>query len=304
MAAPLTTTLPARLEPGDRVAVVSPSSWLSSRSDLDPMLTTLQSWGLRPELSAHVLDRRGYMAGAHADRLADLNQALRDPGIRAVIASTGGCGSLRLLREVDQDALQRDPKPLVGYSDITALHQLWRRSGVPAVHGAVDGAHLDVVREQLMDAAPTLVSSDPKAVTAALSTTGIANGDLVGGNLEMLARSIGMVEVSWRGCILMVEANKAAGLGMVDRAMTQLRLSGALDGISDVALGSFDEFAGYQDREWTIVDTLHDLLDDLGVPILGGLPLGHLPNPVPVPLGVPAVLDADAGQLTVEALVR
>jgi muramoyltetrapeptide carboxypeptidase len=283
---------------------VSPSSWPDSRADLDPLLNTLESWGLRPELSAHVVDRRGYMAGTDTDRLTDLNQALRDPGVRAVIASSGGCGSLRLLREVDRDALERDPKPLVGYSDITALHQLWRRSGVPVVHGAVDGAHREAVRGQLMDAAPTVVRSEPSAITDALSTTGRARGDLVGGNLEMLARSVGVVDVSWWGCILMVEANKAAGLGMVDRALTQLRLSGALDDITGVAVGSFDQFAGYQDREWTIVDTLHDLLDDLGVPILGGLPLGHVPDPVPVPLGVPAVLDADAGQLTVDALVR
>lgn len=289
------------------MAVVSPSSWPDSRADLDPILTTLASWGLRPELGTHALDRRGYMAGTHTDRLADLNQALRDPGVRAVIASTGGCGSLRLLRDVDADALERDPKPLVGYSDITALHQLWRRCGVPAVHGAVDGAHRDAVRGQLMDASPTVVRSDPNAITAALTTTGTtgtASGDLAGGNLEMLARTVGVVETSWRGCILMVEANKAAGLGMVDRALTQLRLSGALDGITGIAIGSFDQFAGYQDREWTIVDTLHDLLDDLGVSILGGLPLGHLSDPVPVPLGVPAVLDADAGQLTVAALVR
>jgi len=299
-----TTTLPARLLPGDRVVVVSPSSWPDSRAELDPLLDSLQSWGLRPELGAHVVDRRGYLAGTDADRLTDLNQALHDPGVRAVIASTGGCGSLRLLREVDADALARDPKPLVGYSDITALHQLWRRSGVPALHGAVDGAHRDAVREQLMDAGPTLVRDDPGAITAALTTTGRASGDLVGGNLEMLARTVGVVETSWQGCILLVEANKAAGLGMVDRALTQLRLSGALDGITGVAVGSFEEFAGYRDREWTIVDTLHDLLDDLGVPVLGGLPLGHLPDPVPVPLGVPAVLDADVGQLTVGALVR
>jgi muramoyltetrapeptide carboxypeptidase len=284
--------------------VVSPSSWLDSRADLDPMLNTLQSWGLHPELSAHVVDRRGYMAGTHTHRLADLNQALRDPGVRAVIASWGGCGSLRLLRGIDRDALERDPKPLVGYSDITALHQLWRGCGVPALHGAIDGAHRDDVRGQLMNAAPTLVPSDFGALPAALTTTGTARGDLVGGNLEMLARTVGVVDVSWRGCILLVEANKAAGLGMVDRALTQLRLSGALDGVTGVALGSFDEFAGYEDRGWTVVDTLHDLLDDLEVPLLGGLPLGHLPDPVPVPLGVPAVLDADAGQLTVEALVR
>lgn len=295
---------PARLLPGDRVVVVSPSSWPESRDDLDELVTTLESWGLRPELSDHVVDRLGYMAGTVAARLADVNGALRDPGVRALFASRGGCGGLRLVHGVDRRALERDPKPLVGYSDVTALHQVWRRSGVPAVHGAVHGVHQGVVRDQLLGAAPTTVHSDPGAITAALTTHGTARGDLVGGNLEVLARSVGVVEVSWEGCIVLVEANKAAGLGMVDRALIQLRLSGALDRIAGIAVGSFDQFAGFQDRGWTILDTLHDLLDDLGVPIVGGLPLGHLDDSVPVPLGVPAVLDADSGRLGVETLVR
>ncbi|WP_205707471.1 LD-carboxypeptidase [Kineococcus vitellinus] len=286
------------------MAVVSPASWPDSREDLAPLLHALTSWGLRPELGAHVADRRGYQAGTDADRLADLDRALRDPGVRAVVASRGGCGSLRLLRGIDRQALERDPKPLVGYSDITALHQFWRGSGVPAVHGAVDGAHADAVRAQLVDAAGAVVRSDPAAVTAALTSSGRAAGALVGGNLEMLARCVGVVEVSWAGCLLLVEAHRAAGLGTVDRALTQLRLSGTLDGVAGVVVGSFEEFAGYEDRGWTVVDVLHDLLDDLGVPILGGLPLGHLPDPVPVPLGVPAVLDADTGRLTVDALTR
>jgi muramoyltetrapeptide carboxypeptidase len=296
--------LPARVLPGDRVAVVSPSSWPESRDAVDALLGTLQSWGLQPEVSAHIADRRGYMAGTDADRLADLNRALRDPGVRAVIASRGGCGALRLIRGVDRQALQRDPKPLVGYSDITALHQVWRRARVPAVHGAVAGAHRDVFRAQLLDGASTVVQTDPRMITAELTTSGRARGDLVGGNLELLARSVGVVEVFWKGCILLLEANKAAGLGMVDRALTQLRLSGALDHITAIALGSFDEFAGYRDRGWTITETLHDLLDDLRVPILGGLPIGHIDSPVPVPLGVPAELDADARRLTVEPAVQ
>jgi muramoyltetrapeptide carboxypeptidase len=155
-----------------------------------------------------------------------------------------------------------------------------------------------------MDGAPTVVRPDPGTVTAALTTRGRAHGDLVGGNLELLARTVGVVDVSWDGCVLLLEAIKAAGLGMVDRALTQLRLSGALDRIAGVALGSFDQFAGYADRGWTITQTLHDLLDDLGVPVLGGLPVGHLESPVPVPLGVRAVVDADAGLLTVEPVVR
>ena len=298
------TLLPPSLRPGDRVAVLSPSSWPDSLDQLEPILATLRAWGLAPEVGPHAVDRRGYMAGTDDDRLADLDAALHDPGIRAVIATRGGCGALRLVGRVDREALARDPKPLVGFSDITALHQVWRGLGVPAIHGAVDGAHQDLVRAQLMDGATTEVRPDAAALTAALTTRGTARGDLVGGNLELLARSVGVVDVSWDGCILLLEAIKAAGLGMVDRALTQLRLSGALDGVTGVALGSFDEFAGYEDRGWTVLDVLHDLLDDLGVPILGGLPLGHLEDPVPVPVGVPAVLDADAGRLTVDAMVR
>lgn len=280
--------------------MLSPSSWVEGPAALDDLMRDLSSWGLRPEFSPHAFDRRGYMAGTVADRLDDLDTAMRDPGVRALIASTGGCGALRLVQAIDEDALRGDPKPLVGYSDITALHQVWRRCGVPAVHGAIHGAHRDLVRAQLLDAAPTTVSSDPTTLTAALTTSGTARGDLVGGNLEMLARCTGVVQPSWQGCILMLEANRAAGLGMVDRALTQLRLSGALDGITGVAVGSFDEFTGYTDRGWTVVDTLHDLLDDLGVPVLGGLPLGHVDDPVPVPLGVPAVLDADRGTLVID----
>lgn len=298
------TLLPARLLPGDRVSVVSPGSWHDSGEDLDQLVKTLESWDLRVQVGAHAIDRHGYMAGTDADRLADLNGALNDPTIRALIASRGGCGSLRLVRGVDRDALQRDPKPLVGYSDVTALHQVWRRSGVSTVHGAVDGEHAETARKLLMNGASTSVGRDPCMITSQMTTTGKASGDLIGGNLEMLARSVGVVDVSLEGCIFMVEANKAAGLGMVDRALTQLRLSGTLDQITGVAVGSFDQFVGYEDRGWTIMDVLHDLLDDLGIPILGGLPLGHITDPVPVPLGVPATIDADAGQLTVEAVVQ
>ncbi|MEZ0491392.1 LD-carboxypeptidase [Kineococcus sp. TBRC 1896] len=299
-----TPPLPARLTPGDRVVVLSPSSWPEERRHLDDLLAALASWGLRPELSAHVEDRRGYMAGTVADRLTDLHEALRDPGVRALVASRGGCGAIRLVHGLDGDLLRRDPKPLVGYSDITALHQVWRRAGVPVVHGAVHGAHQDLVRRQLLEGATTTVHRDPGALTAGLTTTGTAAGVLVGGNLEMLARTVGVVDVSWEGCLLLVEANRAAGLGTVDRALSQLRLSGALDGLTGVVVGSFEEFAGYADRGWTVLDTLHDLLDDLGVPVLGGIGTGHLDDPVPVPLGVPAVLDADAGRLDVQPLVR
>ncbi|UKF32508.1 LD-carboxypeptidase (plasmid) [Clavibacter phaseoli] len=289
---------PRRLSPGDSVALASPASWPDD--DVPAwMVEQIEAWGLQVVTGAHVLDHRGYLAGRDEDRVADLNGAIRDPQIRAIIATMGGCGSFRLHPHLDLVALRADPKPLVGYSDITALHLAWANAGVPALHGAIAGKHSDHVRRLLLEDAETVVTTDAEALSAQLTTTGKAEGRLLGGNLEMMARSVGVVDMDLTDAILLLEINKAAGLGMVDRALTQLRYSGALDGIGAVALGSIDQFAGYEDRGWTILDVLRDHLDALSVPVLGGLPLGHIEDLITVPLGVPATLDTASGELIV-----
>lgn len=278
------------------IALVSPASW-SEESWLTESIATVESWGFRARVGHHATDRLGYMAGGDAERAADLNAAIRDPEVRAISTLRGGCGSLRLLADIDTDALRADPKPIIGFSDITALHQLWQRAGVPSVHGAVAGDRASTVRQLLVGGRNEPVRSDRDQYGAGLTTTGTASGPLTGGNLEMLARGVGVVDNDLDGHVLLVEINRAAGLGMVDRALTQLLLSGALDGVSGVALGVLEGFEGYQDRGWTVLDVLRDRLGALGVPVLAGLPLGHLEHPVSVPLGVECELDADAGTL-------
>lgn len=288
-----------KLKEGDAVALIAPASW-ADQSWVDTNVAQLESWGLRVQVGKHVGERLGFLAGRDEDRASDVNAALADPAVRAVVALLGGCGSMRLLRSLDLDVLQCDPKPLIGFSDITALHRLWHTAGIASLHGCIDGAHADDVRDQLFGYQPPAVCQEKGSFTASLTTTGAATGPLIGGNLEMLARSVGVVELDLRGCVLLLEANRAAGLGMVDRALTQLILSGALDQITGIALGRFDGFDEHQDRGWTVLDVLHDRLDTLGVPILAGLPLGHGPYPRTVPLGTTCQLDADAGTLTCE----
>jgi muramoyltetrapeptide carboxypeptidase len=278
------------------IALVSPASW-SDESWLAESIATVESWGFRARVGRHATDRLGYMAGGDRERAADLNAAILDPEVRAILCLRGGCGSLRLLADVDSGALRADPKPIIGFSDITALHQLWHQAGVPSVHGAAAGAHATTVRRLLVGEPGESVQSDRSQHGADLTTTGTASGPLFGGNLEMLARSVGVVDNNLEGHVLLLEINRAAGLGMVDRALTQLLLSGALAGVSGVAVGALEGFEGYQDRGWTVLDVLHDRLGSLGVPILAGLPLGHLESPVSVPLGVECELDADAGTL-------
>jgi muramoyltetrapeptide carboxypeptidase len=124
---------------GQLVAVVSPASWPEAH-DVRMLRTRLESWGFRVRVGAHALDRHGYRAGSDDDRLADLNAAITDPEVRAIVTTRGGCGSFRLVRAVDAAALRADPKPLVGFSDITALHLVWQAAGVPSLHGAASAA--------------------------------------------------------------------------------------------------------------------------------------------------------------------
>lgn len=185
--------MPASLAPGAAIALVSPASW-SERAQIEETTAAIESWGFRPRLGAHVHDRLGYLAGADEDRLADLNDAIRAPDVRAIVCLRGGCGSFRLLHGVDVDALEADPKPLVGFSDITALHRVWHLHGVPSLHGAVAGTHQDVVRDVLTGGTPPTVATDLQQFGAELTTRGRVSGPLFGGNLEMLARSVGVLE--------------------------------------------------------------------------------------------------------------
>ncbi len=257
--------------------------------------------GFRPRLGNHVHDRLGYLAGTDEDRLADLNDAIRDPEIRAIVTLRGGCGSLRLLPGIDVDALEADPKPLVGFSDITALHRVWHQHGVPSLHGAVAGAHQEAVKDVLKGGTPAPVCTDRRQFGAELTTRGRVTGTLFGGNLEMLARSVGVLGFDLQHHILLLEINRSDGLGHVDRALTQLIMAGALDGVVGVALGWLSGFEDYVDRDWTVIDILRDRLDSLDVPVLAGLPFGHGPDPQVAPLGVRCAIDADTGLFTASA---
>ena len=151
---------------------------------------------------------------------------------------------------------------------------------------------------------PRPLPADPHQFGAELTTRNRATGPLFGGHLEVLARSVGVLEFDLDGHVLLLEITRSEGLGHVDRALTQLILAGSLDGVVGVVLGRLSGFEGYVDRGWTVIDVLRDRLNGLGVPILAGLPLGHGANAQVTPLGVECTVDADAGLLTVSAALK
>lgn len=287
--------LAAKLHPGDRVRLVAPGGPPPAEA-ITRARTALADWDLEPEDGEHLLARHGHLAGTDDERLADLNDAFRDPGVRAVFAVHGGHGAFRIAGRLDTEAIARDPKPLIGPTEVSPIHfALWRNCGLTSFLGST------ALRDQLMAPADLTVRRDPAEISSQASTTGRASGVLLGGMLAELAAAVGVGLPPLEGCILYLDDIRTVGIGTVDRGLTQLLRSGALDGVRGVALGRFTGYGDYVDRGWTVVDVLRDRLDQLGVPILGGLPLGHACG---VPLGADAVLDADAGTLTIGPGVR
>lgn len=300
-----------RLQQGDLVRLVSPASY-PPQSDIAVNANILESWGLRCDTGEHILDEHGYMAGTDTDRLNDLNNALRDPQVRAIVTTRGGAGAYRIADDIDFTAARADPKPLIGFSDITFLHlSLLHHCQLGGIHGCLWGSNAQrTVKQLLMSTDPITLQVNPDAVSAGVQFAGKAEGRIIGGHLQSVATSIGVRMPSMDGAILFLEYNKTSGLGTVDRYLTQLIRSGALDGIVGVVLGSFECLRDFSDRGWNILDVLHDRLAILNVPVLGGIDAGHdltdnngNLDQYALPLGSVATLDTDAGTLTVEPIV-
>ena len=297
------------LREGDLVRLVSPASY-PEQDWVDESVAILEGWALRVDVAPHAMDKFGFCAGRDEDRLDDLNGAFRDREVRAIVTTRGGAGAYRIADTLDLRAVRIDPKPLVGFSDITHLHlALWHHCRLPSIHGALAGSTAQAtVRQLLMSTEPLTVQRRPDAVSAQVQVPGTAVGTLVGGNLTALATSIGVRLPDLGGAIVLLEDLRHKGLGFVDRLLTQLLMSGRLDGVAGIVLGSFEGFRDVNDRGWTIVDVLSDRLGLLDVPILGGIDAGHdlegtdgKPDQTALPIGVTAHLDATAGVLTVQS---
>lgn len=297
-----------RLKQGDRVSVVSPSSTPDPKT-VDYGVKLLESWGLKVELGAHVFDQYGhYLAGKDRDRLADLNKALRDPDVRAVFTTRGGKGAYRIAHALDFEMCRQDPKPLIGYSDTTFLHlALWNACRLVGFHGPYVGWDrryygkdaAELLRRALMEPEPIAIRQDPRELTSQVVIEGTARGILVGGNLRCIGKAVGWACPSFEGAILFIEAIDTF-IGEIDATLTQLHRSGRLDGVKGVAVGQFIRSAEPKRGKWSVIDVLYDRLTELNVPVLGGLPLGHGPNPPSFPLGTMATLDTVTRMLTIE----
>ena len=245
-AAPRRAVRPPMLRPGDRVRVIAPGSSPDAR--LARGIEILSGFGLRVELGAHVNDKVGYLAGTDQARLADLNAAFRDPGVRGIFAARGGYGTQRITDGLDVAAVRRDPRVVVGFSDITALSgRLWRGARLVSFYGPMVNwtdsrtgpVEIESLRAAIMTTGPVVLTRDPAEPSAAVEVPGRATGTLLGGNLTILQTGYGTRDFpDLTGAILLFEDTDEAPYSY-DRMLTQLRRSGALKGIKGIAIGQF-----------------------------------------------------------------
>jgi muramoyltetrapeptide carboxypeptidase len=250
-----------------------------------------------------LLATQGFLAGSDERRLAELDRALGDPTIRAIFCARGGYGTMRLLPRLDLGPLVRDPRPLIGFSDVTALHAALLCQEVLSIHGPVvtqlgklGDEDVTALLQLLEDPAPpepwhglTPLSAPPARP--------VATGPLVGGNLELITRLLGTPYLpSLDGAVLALEEIGERPYRL-DRSLTQLELAGVWDRVAAVVVGDLIRCDPVGDDPAPEA-VLRERLERLPVPVLAQAPFGHGSRNRAFAHGAQVRVDARAGSLT------
>ena len=282
-------------------------------ADLEAGLAGLRSVGLEPIVHLPQTMPVGYLAGGDDERLALLNAALAAASDDPILCVRGGYGVLRILDQVDFDAAARNPKLVVGYSDITALQlALFKHAGLISISGPMvaaewkepDGLNCRHFLDLAADSyEPSPIDPDNKQRTL---IPGEAEGLLLGGNLSLITKLIGTPHLpDLSGAILFLEEIGESPY-RVDGMLAQLQMAGILDQLAGLVFGGF---TGYElepgKPTLTMQEVFEDYVSDLGIPVATDLRYGHFPEKVAIPIGVRARLDAGSdGHATLSLLER
>lgn len=270
----------------------------------------MQALGFKVKTGEHYASRYGHLAGTDAGRAGDLNAMFADGEVKAIVCVRGGSGAARLLPMLDYDAIRAHPKVLLGYSDVTALHNaILAQTGLVTFHGPIGSGswnrfNVDQFRRvfferklmqyrNLVDVGDELVPRMHRTLTI---TGGKARGELVGGNLAVLTALAGSPYLpNFTGKILFLEDVDEAPY-RIDRMFTTLKLMGALDAIAGFVFGECidcDPGEGY--GSLTLDQIFDDHIKPLGIPAYRGAMIGHIREQFIVPVGGTVEMDADAG---------
>jgi muramoyltetrapeptide carboxypeptidase len=302
------TMKPSKLRENAVIGLIAPGSPPSAEK-MAKAKANLVGLGFQVKAGANLDAKNGYLAGTDEQRLADLHAAFVDPEVEAVWCVRGGYGTGRLLPMVDFELIKKNPKPFIGYSDITALHLAFqKKAGLITFHGPVGTSDfteftLQHLRRVLINPIPRFEIRTPNATEALalgieyipkVIQKGFAKGILMGGNLSLLTSLIGTPYLpSYKNKIVFIEEVGEVPY-RIDRMLTQLLQGSDFKKAAGIALGVFSDCNPTgKDPSLSLVEVLQDRLGNLGIPVIYGLPFGHIPNQATIPCGSMAELDTE-----------
>jgi muramoyltetrapeptide carboxypeptidase len=303
---------PTRLKKGDTIGLIAPAS---SAKDIfiEKAVKNIENLGLNVKLGANIRAKHGYLAGTDAERLSDMHTMFADKTVQGVWCVRGGYGCSRLLEQIDYSLIRNNPKVLIGYSDITALHcALYEKTGLVTFHGSVGGSEfadyaIQHIQKMLFEPKAQheieYLLPDDKAENpvykAETIREGKAIGRLAGGNLSLITALAGTKYApDFTDAIAYIE-DVGERPYRLDRMFTQALQACNLHKAAAIALGVFEDCQPKPDEDsLTLMEMLRDRLVGLGIPVVYGLHFGHIANQMTLPYGIKAALDTEKRSIT------
>lgn len=273
---------PPHLKAGDSVIIVAPSGVLNHREkEVNQAKAMLESWGLKVRIGDHVYKKDNHFAGTDAQRAEDYQKALDNPNIQAIWSARGGYGTVRILDKLDYTEFKKHPKWMIGYSDITGLHNQMHNQGIESIHAMMCTSMTDDLKdiEHTIATFKKALFGEPLAYTvegSSYNKTGATTGQLVGGNLTLLHTMLGSdTSINTDGKILFIEEIGEYKYH-IDRMLQSLKRAGYFDNCKGLIVGDMSRMRKNTTAWGTSVEQLIlDVLEECDFPILFGFPAGH-----------------------------
>ena len=273
---------PSFLKANDKAVILSPSGKIESQW-VEGLKAMLESYGLVVSVAEHAFCAKGRFAGTDNDRVQDLQKAINDAQVKAIFCSRGGYGLARIIDKIDFSALKSAAKWIVGFSDVTALHNALSRVGVASIHGIM-AKHITLKAEGLDNLMTMLFGGEVAYETPAheFNKVGEAEGELIGGNLSVLYGLRGTpFDLDYKGKILFIE-DLGERLYHIDRMMQNLRLGGVFEQISGLVVGQFTDIDEDDSFSGGVYGVIRDAVKDYNIPVCFNFPAGHVDNNQPL----------------------
>ena len=286
---------PPFLKLKDKAVIVSPSGNVSP-AYVNKTIDILQEWGLVASISENALQQTGRFSGFIEQRLSDLQRAIDDPKVKLIFCSRGGYGAVHLLDRLDFTAMKTNPKWIVGYSDITALHTALQSEGIMSIHGPMakhfskeGGANLSVLYTKAAVSGKDLNYTIPVEYPF-LNRLGKATGTLFGGNLSVYTSLLGSkyLKIPRNGILFIEDIGEEPY--RVDRMIYQLKIAGVFDKIKGLIVGQFTEYEEDNKMYGTLYDSILYAVQEFDFPVCFGFPIGHTRINLPIVMGGRATL--------------